>query len=189
MSLSNMRDNGPPLVTKAMTIVQLDPDEPRFSLKQLLTVVPELNAELLKGWIRRGHICMNVQSPGRGSVRRYSFYDAVQIGAMRYLTWDVVPARVAGQIARIVADRAKQRIESGEDLEDKNEWNILLYNVLSENELMEAHHINLSKFDLKNELTPINFSIFVEDVLIWRLLEKLLIGENRGDRADDPANT
>ena len=136
-----------------------------------------------------GVICTDVERPGRGSVRHYSFHEAVQIGAMRHLTYDVVPARPAGQIAGIIADRAKQRIENGEDLEDENEWNILLYNILDEKKFMEAYHYNLSDFCLKSTLTPLNFSIFVEDVLIWRLLEKLLISENRGASTDDPANT
>jgi hypothetical protein len=167
-----------------MAKVQLDPDEPRFSLKQLLQVIPGLDAELLKGWIRRGHICTNVERPGRGSVRRYSFHEVVQIGAMHYLTTDVVPARVAGRIAAIIADRAKNRIENGEDLQDENEWKILIYNIFSgEKPSLEAYHYKLVGFCLETTSTPVNFSIFVEDVLIWRLLKKLLIGENhRGKR-------
>jgi hypothetical protein len=166
----------------AMTVIQLDPDEPRFSLKQLLQVVPGLDAELLKGWIRRRHICTNVEKPGRGSVRRYSFHEVVQIGAMHYLTSDVVPARVAGQIATIIADRAKNRIENGEDLQDEDEWKILIYNILGEENNLEAHHYKLLGFCLETTLTPVNFSIFVEDILIWRLLEKLLISENHGGK-------
>ncbi len=88
-----------------------------------------------------GVICTDVERPGRGSVRHYSFHEVVQIGAMRYLTYDVVPARATGQIAGIIADRAKQRIENWEDLYDENVWNIMLYNFLDELYFMEACHI------------------------------------------------
>jgi hypothetical protein len=164
----------------AMARIQLDPDEPRFTLNQLLEAVPDLNAELLKGWIRRGHVCANIEKPGRGSVRRYSFHEAVQIGAMRYLTYDLVPARAAGRIAQIIADRAKDRIKNNEDLEDENEWHILFYNILNEKEPMETHHEKLTGLCIADQSTPVNFSIFVEDVFIWRLLNKLVISEGCG---------
>jgi hypothetical protein len=108
----------------------MNPNLPRYTLRDLDNAITNLPDGLLQMWIHRGVLKLQETKIGRGKKRLFSFAEAIQVEIMAFMAVKGMPSKLSAAVGLASAEYICEWIESGKILDfglEDDEWPILVY--------------------------------------------------------------